>query len=479
MSDKRNSYRWKIIYSIVSGLLLGVSYYYMFSPIAWVALVPLLFVILSEPPSRAFKFGFLAGLVQAVIMYFWMAKVTSSYMGEVHPISVFFLFLISIFYAAIQLTLFSWLVSFISHNISKKSFVNILTGTFIWIGIELLKDKAFGNSFPWFSYPIAISQAKVFPLIGIVSLGSIYFLSAILVLVNFFLGYSLIKKRRFFLFVAICLFLLNISISALLTSNKQSQTGNETIKVALLSENIAADIRWNDQTGDSLVNIFFTLNTEAIKHMPDLIVWSETAIPWPYSEDDPFLEKIFSAPTNSYQLIGMLQKGTGKGTVYNSALLFDGNGNFTEQYDKIDLLNALEKPLFPGISKTKLSFLAEGLMDNVLAGNHRNIFQIPKGKFGVLICNESLLPAATRKLKKDGIELLIVMSNDGWFAGTQVVQHHFYLTRFRALENHIPIIINSNMGISGFIDANGKIIEHKKSDLSFILNTEISLKSLF
>ena len=273
--------------------------------------------------------------------------------------------------------------------------------------------------------------------------------------------------------MAIGLFLLNISIGTLLSRSKQALPGDETIKVALLSENIAADMRWNDQTGDSLVNIFFALNKEAAKLNPDLIVWSETAVPWTYSENDPFLENIFSVRTNSYQLIGMLQKGHSEEEVYNSALLFDGDGILTGQYDKIDLLSALEKPLFPGLSKAKLSFLAEGLMDNILPGSQRNILQTPLGKFGVMICNESLLPGATRELKRKGINLLVVMSNDGWFAGTQVVQHHFYFNRFRAMENHIPVIVNSNMGISGFIDANGKIIAQKKSDLSFILNTKL------
>ncbi len=473
MLYERNLNQWKILYSLISGLLLGLSYYYMLFPLAWFALVPLLFVILSEPPSRALKYGFLAGLIQAVVMYFWMAKVISSYMGEVHPLGVFFLFSISIFYAALYPTLFSWLVSFISRSIPKYSLIHILTGTIVWVGLELFKDKIFGNSFPWFSYPIAISQAKVLPLIGIVSLGSVYILSAILVLVNFFLVYYLIRRKRFFLFVAIGLFLLNISIGTLLSRSKQALPGDETIKVALLSENIAADMRWNDQTGDSLVNIFFALNKEAAKLNPDLIVWSETAVPWTYSENDPFLENIFSVRTNSYQLIGMLQKGHSEEEVYNSALLFDGDGILTGQYDKIDLLSALEKPLFPGLSKAKLSFLAEGLMDNILPGSQRNILQTPLGKFGVMICNESLLPGATRELKRKGINLLVVMSNDGWFAGTQVVQHHFYFNRFRAMENHIPVIVNSNMGISGFIDANGKIIAQKKSDLSFILNTKL------
>ncbi|MEA1898577.1 MAG: hypothetical protein U9N53_13035, partial [Bacteroidota bacterium] len=98
-----------------------------------------------------------------------MAKVTSSYMGEVHPLGVFILFSISIFYAALYPSLFSWLVSLISHSVPKNSLIHILTGTIVWVGLELLKDKIFGNPFPWFSYPIAISQAKVLPLIGVVS----------------------------------------------------------------------------------------------------------------------------------------------------------------------------------------------------------------------------------------------------------------------------------------------------------------------
>lgn len=477
MLFETDSSKRKILYSIFSGLMLGLSYYYMLPLLAWFALVPLLIVVLSAPPFKALKFGFLAGVIQALVMYFWIVKVISSYMGEVHPLGLFLLFSISISYAALYLALFSWLVSLISRSVPKDSFIHILAGTFIWVSLELFKDKFFGNALPWFSYPIAISQAKVLPFIGIVSLGSIYILSTVLVLVNFLLGYYFIRKNRTFLFWAIGLFILNISVGTLLTMRKQALPGDETIKVTLLSENIPADMRWNDQTGDSLVNIFFTLNREAVKHHPDLIVWSETAVPWAYSDNDPLLDKIFSAQNNSFQLIGMLQEGAGEGEVYNSALLFNRDGILTGQYDKNDLLSALEKPMFPGLSGTKLSFLTEGLMDNVLHGRQRNVLQIPKVKFGVLICNESLLPGVTRKLKRKGINLLIVMSNDGWFSGTRVVQHHFYFNRFRAIENHIPVIVNSNMGISGFIDARGRILSKKQSNSPFILTTEFYFSS--
>ena len=465
----------KIIFSSLSGLLMGLSYYYMVASLAWFALVPLLVVIFSEKPSRVFKFGFLAGLVQSLIMYSWMVKVVAAYMGKAHPPLAFLLFLLSILYAALYMALFSWMVSLLTKIFRKNIIILLFAGTLIWVGLELFKDKLFGNALPWFSYPFAISQAKVLPIAGLVSLGSVYFLSIILVVVNFLLAFYFLKRKNVFFLLAIGIFLLNILAGFMLTRSEKSLPGGKNLKVVLLSENIAANVRWNDQTGDSLVNIFFRLNRETVQDHPDLIVWSETAVPWTYRKEDPFLKKVFSIQKEAWQLIGMLQNGPYDGSVYNTAGLFGPNGHLIDRYQKNDLLAALEKPLFPGLSGTKLSFLAQGLMDNVVPGIRREPLESPLGKLGVLICNESLLPEAAHHLKKKGSQLLVVMSNDGWFDGTQVALHHFYFNRFRALENHLPVIVNSNMGTSGIIDARGNILVKKHSDRPFILQAKVTL----
>jgi apolipoprotein N-acyltransferase len=49
------------------------------------------------------------------------------------------------------------------------------------------------------------------------------------------------------------------------------------------------------------------------------------------------------------------------------------------------------------------------------------------------------------------------MSNDGWFRDTWLVRQHFYNARLRAVETRKDIVINSNNGWSGFIDAAGRI----------------------
>ena len=50
------------------------------------------------------------------------------------------------------------------------------------------------------------------------------------------------------------------------------------------------------------------------------------------------------------------------------------------------------------------------------------------------------------------------LSNDGWFKGSEEHEQHFVATRFRAIENRRSVARSVNMGISGVVDGNGRVI---------------------
>jgi apolipoprotein N-acyltransferase len=54
---------------------------------------------------------------------------------------------------------------------------------------------------------------------------------------------------------------------------------------------------------------------------------------------------------------------------------------------------------------------------------------------------------------------MTTVTNDAWFGRTGAPYQHFSMAVLRAVENHVPIARAANTGISGFIDAKGRILE--------------------
>jgi apolipoprotein N-acyltransferase len=78
-------------------------------------------------------------------------------------------------------------------------------------------------------------------------------------------------------------------------------------------------------------------------------------------------------------------------------------------------------------------------------------------KIGTLICFESVFPDLVAEMTANGAEFLIIITNDDWWRDTAGHRQHFAFARLHAIENRRPIARAANTGISGFIDAWGRV----------------------
>ncbi|MBL8880094.1 MAG: apolipoprotein N-acyltransferase [Phycisphaerales bacterium] len=161
---------------------------------------------------------------------------------------------------------------------------------------------------------------------------------------------------------------------------------------------------------------------------------------------------------------------------FNSALLYHPTGEQSrERYDKIHLVPFGEAVPF---RHTKLHFLYRwlnalspfsqgGKYDYSLTpGAAYTRFEISsrdgrKFRFGTPICYEDVMPYISRGLVwQDGerrADMLVNISNDGWFLHSAELPQHLAICVFRAVENRVSVARAVNTGISGFIDPNGRI----------------------
>ena len=90
-------------------------------------------------------------------------------------------------------------------------------------------------------------------------------------------------------------------------------------------------------------------------------------------------------------------------------------------------------------------------------GKNSDLLQINDLKIGVNICFEIIFPNIIRNQSLMGANLLVNISDLGWFSNDILKKQFLSFGVFRAIENGKPLIIASNNGISAFIEPNGKI----------------------
>ncbi|MGJ8644496.1 MAG: apolipoprotein N-acyltransferase [Luteolibacter sp.] len=74
------------------------------------------------------------------------------------------------------------------------------------------------------------------------------------------------------------------------------------------------------------------------------------------------------------------------------------------------------------------------------------------------VCFEDTVPRLTRKFVRDAPQIIVNLTNDGWFAESQAADQHFANARFRAIELRRPMLRCANTGVTAAIDTLGSTI---------------------
>ncbi len=170
---------------------------------------------------------------------------------------------------------------------------------------------------------------------------------------------------------------------------------------------------------------------------------------------------------------------------FNSAMFVSAQGDLLSVYDKMQLVMFGEYvPLF-GLWPALYELTPMG--GGVTAGTKPVAERIGGAWFSPSICYESVIPHLFRnqihQLRDLGREpdVLVNLTNDGWFWGSSALDLHLVCGVFRALECRKPLLVAANTGISAWIDADGAIVERgPKRDVAFILaDVQIDTRASF
>lgn len=247
-------------------------------------------------------------------------------------------------------------------------------------------------------------------------------------------------------------------------------SGN-SLRVGTVQVNMPQDIKWKRENLGPTLDILKEKTKTLAEHGVKLVIWPETAIPHRNPLADGYLRQFIldNARNNQVNLLTGLIDRDSKGH-YNSVILVNPEGKIAGKYNKIHLVPMGEYFPFP---KKYRKYKIFDRIGDYSHGKEMVVFDLPQGKFSVLICFESMFPILARRAVGKGAQFLVVMTNDAWFLKSNAAKTHFIMAQFRAVEQRRWVVQCGNTGISGLIDPWGNILE--ETEIFTRVTTEGSL----
>ncbi len=193
---------------------------------------------------------------------------------------------------------------------------------------------------------------------------------------------------------------------------------------------------------------------------PDLVVWPES--PAPFFEEDPRFQQSMSeiaraehAPLIVNGIGSDYSPAEGSSLDHVSAMVFSADGAEVGRYDKIHLV-----PFGEYVPFARLLFFARKLTGRVskfTPGDERKVFRLGGHRYGIFICYEAVFADEVRQFSRLGAEVLVNISDDGWYGDTSAPWQHLNMARMRAIENRRWLLRDTNNGVTAAIDPYGRV----------------------
>ena len=195
---------------------------------------------------------------------------------------------------------------------------------------------------------------------------------------------------------------------------------------------------------------------------PDVIIWPETSVPFILTQNRDGLTRIGDMLSDGQILIAGVVRAEDAvpgqpPRYYNSIYAIDSQGQIIGAVDKVHLTPFGEYLPFEDLLNSWGIGNVVEMPGGFTAGTRHALMTLPSGRsFYPLICYEAIFPDEIEPLVA-GAAALLNVTNDGWFGDTPGPYQHFQQARLRAVENGIPLIRSANNGISGVVDAFGRV----------------------
>lgn len=448
------------------GLLTTALYTAAFPPFnvaeaAYLFAVPLLTWSFFHPRFKTFAITTLAsGILSWLILLSWVRHVT--WLGTLLLALALSLFLAAWFLAAY------WALPrlVLRPVLTRLSGLSGLAG--LWVLIEWLRSFIF-TGFPWL--PLAASQWQQPVMLQPAAWVGSYGVSFLLIFFNLALaayGHHLTSRHEattlrkqlcpeFYLALLILLGAISLFWH---TTQSQPHEREPLFTAAAVQPYIPQSLKWNPNEAKNHIAILAQQTTLMSERAPDILLWPETATPWPVI-GEPLMREWIETLARKQQrplLIGSFSKTPQ--SLHNSIFLITpATGLDPQYYIKRKLVPFGEYVPLRGILPfvTKAVPIQEDFSPGQDAALLTLVLDGTAHRIGPLICYEDIFPHLARTSVAAGADVLFVATNNSWFGEEGGAYQHAAHSVLRAVETRRPVIRCGNSGWSGWIDEYGRI----------------------
>jgi len=347
-----------------------------------------------------------------------------------------------------------------------------------WTTLEWLRGWVF-SGFGWNGLGVALHDN--WPLIQIAELTGVAGLSFLIAFVNVIIlttAYRLVVEARtrvmrpHFDFT----FTMAAIVGVLVFGFRATQVPSaaKPLRVTAVQSNVPQNQKFDPQFTRRIFDQFRRLSEIALRSNPppELLVWPESSMPGPVLVDQESYKFVMdlAADADADFLLGTIDEDGGD--VYNAAILLSEGGERVQIYRKVHLVPFGE--FVPG--RHTVPLLARIVGDQVpgdfKAGKEHTVFTLTNGDVQVapLICFEDTIGELARQFvvpteTSPGANLLVDVTNDGWFQHSAGSHQHLANAIFRCIETRRPMLRAANTGVTCFINQFGRVTQELRDEI--------------
>ncbi|HRZ99970.1 MAG TPA: apolipoprotein N-acyltransferase [Candidatus Paceibacterota bacterium] len=340
----------------------------------------------------------------------------------------------------------------------------------LWVAGEMVMARLW-TGFPWNF--LGVSQYQVLPVIQISSITGVYGVSFLMVwfaVAGMGAALSLLhhpaQPRMAMTETFLPLFAVASVMVFGLTRLRASEAAEAPVKMALVQPSIPQTLIWDPQEDTRRFEKVLELSKLALRTRPDLLVWPEAAIPKMLRYDDVMLQAVTNLARDhkTWMVVGAddaepsRKPGKeGETDFFNASFLIDPEGRLAARYCKRRLVVFGEYvPLQPWFFFLRWF---TPIRDGFTPGHGPFPFDLepPKIRISVLICFEDTFPHLVRVSADETTDLLLNLTNNGWFGESSAQWQHAANAVFRAIENGLPLVRCANNGLTCWVDPQGRL----------------------
>jgi apolipoprotein N-acyltransferase len=439
---------------------------------AWIAPGLILFSSLGAPSGRAFRIGFVAGLVHFLSSLYWLLNMPFTWHGI--PVAPGLGWLALSAYCALFPGVWVWLCwktfpgepgaeQFLVTSRMRRLAWSFAAGA-IWTALEFARGSLL-TGFPWNF--VGASQYKMLSLIQIAAVTGIYGVSFLVVWTSVTLGGAALTLLRRpaaqSLWTGAGLPLLVVVGVTSFGANKLASVPapEKELTVALIQPGIPQTEIWDSSKDAARFQTVLDLSERALasEPKPQLMLWPESAV----LDLTPEIQQAIGQLVRRHDAWLVFCAATAKAAdagatdYFNSALLCNPDGALESIYNKRRLVIFGEYiPLVHWLPFLKWLTPIGGETtpgDRPVEFGMRN----PTAKMSVLICFEDMFAQEAREHAGPDTDFLVNLSNDGWFGHGAEQWQQAASGIFRAVENGVPLLRCTNDGLTCWADAQGRL----------------------